>query len=156
MILPFPVEYIAFAGTLAIIFILAFWILALEKRLKRLTVGKKASSLEDTIHILASDVELIKKHARALEKNNESIEDKLSSTIRGVATVRFNPFKGSGSNQSFTTAFLDEHGTGVVISALYSRERVSVFAKPIEELASTYKLMDEERQAISLAQNRLK
>ncbi|NIT70429.1 DUF4446 family protein, partial [candidate division KSB1 bacterium] len=58
----------------------------------------------------------------------------------GVGTVRFNPFKGTGGGQSFAAAFLSEHGNGVVISTLYSRERVSVFAKPIQSFASEYEL----------------
>jgi len=155
MTIPFPIEYIVFGGLFFIALILAFWVFALENRLKKLTRGKGASSLEDTITVLGAETDQLKKHVRALEQKHILMEKKIASSVRGVATVRFNPFKGSGSNQSFTTAFIDEHGDGVIISTLYSRERVSVFAKPVKQLSSQYELMDEERKALSLAHTQL-
>ena len=70
-------------------------------------------------------------------------------------TVRFNPFKGTGAggNQSFATALLNENGDGVVLSSLYSRERVSVYAKPVQKFSSEYELSGEEKQAIKSAKN---
>lgn len=56
-----------------------------------------------------------------------------------------------GSKQSFATALLNEHGDGVVISTLYSRERTSVFAKPIKKFDSEYELTPEETQALTEA-----
>ena len=85
----------------------------------------------------------------------KTINQKLQKSIRGVETVRFNPFKDSGSNQSFATAFLNEEGDGVVISSLYSRERVSIFAKPVKHLVSSYELSEEERGALQNAKDSL-
>jgi hypothetical protein len=80
-----------------------------------------------------------------------TVESRLRRSTQAVHTVRFNPFAGttgSGGNQSFATAFLDQHGNGVVISSLYARERMSVFAKPIKNGASEFELSDEERKAV--------
>ena len=49
------------------------------------------------------------------------INTKLKKAIRGVETVRFNPFPDQGSNQSFAIGMLSEEGNGVVMSSLYSR-----------------------------------
>ena len=68
--------------------------------------------------------------------------------------VRFNPFSGDGSggNQSFAAAFLDEKGSGVVLSSLYARDRVGLYAKPIEKGASSFELTKEEKEALERAQ----
>jgi len=70
-----------------------------------------------------------------------------------VETIRFNPFKGNGSggNQSFSTAFVNEEGDGVVISSLYSREHISVFAKPIKKMSSEYEMTKEEKDSLEKA-----
>ena len=69
-------------------------------------------------------------------------------SIRNIKTIRFNPFADSGSNQSFATAIVDDHGNGVILSSLYSRERMSVFAKPIENGVPKYDLTEEEAQVL--------
>jgi len=153
MLLSIPLEYIVLGGLFLIIVILTFWIFQLENRLRMLCRGKSGVNLEDTIEAILKKTGQLIEHQKELENQHHIFEDKLSDSIRGVATVRFNPFKGSGSNQSFATAFLNERGDGVVVSSIYSRERVSIFAKPIEELASKYELMKEEKEALSQARS---
>jgi hypothetical protein len=87
----------------------------------------------------------------------EEIEDRLSRSIQAVKTVRFNPFKGTGEggNQSFSTAFINENGDGVVISSLYSRDRVSIFSKPIAEFQSEFELTEEERGVVDEAKTHI-
>ena len=66
--------------------------------------------------------------------------------------MRFNPFGGTtGGNQSFAVALLDEKHSGVVFSTLYARDRVGVYAKPVEAGASSFELTGEEREAIEKA-----
>ena len=78
--------------------------------------------------------------------------------MRGVGTVRFNPFKGTGDggHQSFATAFLDETGNGIVLSTLYIRDRVGIYAKPLKKGRSEYELTGEERKAIEEARKQLR
>jgi len=85
------------------------------------------------------------------------VEKRLNQSVRGVGTVRFNPFRGTGDggNQSFASAFIDEKGDGVVFSTLYSRERMSVFAKPLTGGKSEYELTGEERRAIQKAREQM-
>ena len=76
---------------------------------------------------------------------------KVKKSIRGLETVRFNPFPDQGSNQSFAIGMLNEEGDGVVFSSLYSRDRMSVFAKPIKNNKSEYELSGEEQKALDKA-----
>ena len=80
------------------------------------------------------------------------VNAKLQKSIRGLETVRFNPFSDQGSNQSFAIGMLNEKGDGVVLSSLYSRERMSVFAKPIKGGKSEYELTAEEKEVLKKAE----
>ncbi len=87
----------------------------------------------------------------------QTIDKKLSRTVSGNETVRFNPFQGAGlgGNQSFATALINAEGDGVVISSLYSRDRVSIFSKPIKKFSSEYELTAEEKEALQKAKGSL-
>lgn len=126
----------------------AVWIFLTEKRLKRFFMGKKAKNLEDTIIALQDDVAELKKAKENADKDIIEIKAKLRKSIRGLETIRFNPFRDQGSNQSFAIGMLNEDGDGVVFSSLYSRERMSVFAKPIKNNKSEYELTTEEREVL--------
>lgn len=134
---------------------LALWIMWLQRRLNRFLYGKDAKSLEDTIVHVKEGIERVDASQKNVSEYLKTINQKLKKSIRGIETVRFNPFKNSGSNQSFATAFLNEEGDGVVISSLYSREHVSIYAKPIKSLASSYELSGEERSALQNAKDSL-
>ena len=134
-----------------IILIEALWIVKTEKRLKRFFLGKKAKDLEDTIVKLEEDIVQLKKAKESTEKDLLGINDKLKKSIRGLETIRFNPFPDQGGNQSFAIGLLNEEGNGVVLSSLYSRERMSVFAKPVKGGKSEYDLSAEEKEALSKA-----
>lgn len=127
------------------------WIVVTEKRLKRFFLGKKANNLEDTIVALENDISKLKTAKEKTEKELASVNTKLKKSIRGLEMVRFNPFPDQGSNQSFAVGMLDEENNGLVISSLYSRERMSVFAKPIKNGKSEYELTNEEREVVEKA-----
>jgi hypothetical protein len=139
-------------GAGAIILLLLIWIIRLEIMLKKL-LGSKNGSLDDAISSLRKDSETFKKHAEKTVSTLEVVDKKLRKTVSGNETVRFNPFKGtgSGSNQSFATALLNSEGDGVVISSIYSRDHLSVFSKPIKNLSSEYELTAEEKTALQKA-----
>lgn len=140
---------------MGVLIALALWVMRQERRLNKFLYGKDAKSLEDTILNIKGGIERIDGSQKDTAEYLKTIDRKLQKSIRGVETVRFNPFKDSGSNQSFATAFLDEEGDGVVISSLYSRERVSIYAKPVKRLASSYELSEEERSALRNAKDSL-
>ena len=132
----------------------AIWIITTEKRLKRFFLGKKAKDLEDTIITLGQEITKLNKAKEDMQKDITLISSKLKKSIRGLETIRFNPFPDQGSNQSFAIGILNEEGDGVVLSSLYSRERMSVFAKPIKNNKSEYELSNEEKEALRKAEVR--
>lgn len=143
---------IAFFIFIAIAIIIdAIWIFVTEKRLKRFFLGKKAKDLEDTIIMLGAEISKLNKARENTEKEIAIINAKLKKSVRGLETIRFNPFPDQGSNQSFAIGMLNEDGDGLVMSSLYSRERMSIFAKPIKSGVSEYELSEEEKEALRKA-----
>ena len=146
-----PEIYIIYA--LSALLILAIgWLVRFEIKFRRL-LGGKNQSLDSAISEIRKDLSAIMKYRNESEKYFEGVERRLRKSMTGVETVRFNPFKGDGSggNQSFSTAFVNEEGDGVVISSLYSRERVSVFAKPIKKMSAEYEMTAEEKESLRKA-----
>jgi len=145
-------------GLIATIVVLLGWIVRIEIKMHRLLMGKNAKSLEDSI--VSAHQNLVKLNEFQKEAINHfvNVEKRLNRSIQAVETIRFNPFKGTGEggSQSFSTSFLSENGDGVVLSSLYSRDRVSVFSKPLSKFESTFELTDEEKEVVSSSKNQLK
>ena len=133
--------------------ILLVYIIYLQVKIKRFLRGKDAKSLEDSIVGALEDIKKIHNFQRESVSYFEDVEKRLNRSIQAVETIRFNPFKGTGEggNQSFSTAFVSEKGDGVVISSLYSRDRVSIFSKPLDKFNSEFEMTDEEKGVVEEA-----
>jgi hypothetical protein len=138
----------ALIATIVILLVLA---IRLELRIKRLLRGNNVKDVEETIVSALEDIKNLTESKKEIEREIGSIKNKIRRNIQTAGTVRFNPFQDVGGNQSFASAFIDDHGDGVVLSSLYSRDKVSVFAKPIKQLKSEYELSEEEKDAIKIA-----
>ncbi len=130
--------------------VLAVWVSTLERRIGKLLAGKSGASLEDAIGKNQHDIAMLYNFKNDALGALGELDERIKKKLHGVKTLRFNPFAGTGSggNQSFATSFLDENGDGVVLSTLYSREKVSVFAKPIKHRTSEIELTEEEREVL--------
>lgn len=137
---------------------LLYYIFHLNKKLDKFLIGLSSSNLDDSISSINTSLEDFKKFRSEMEAYLTTVEKRLRKSVQAVNTVRFNPFKGtgSGSNQSFSTAFLNEEKDGVVISSLYSREHISIYSKPIKGGSSEYEMSDEEKESLENAKNSLK
>ena len=142
---------VLFVLTGVAVLMIIIWIIITEKRLKRFFLGKKAKDLEDTIISLEQNIVNLKKAKDDMQKDVTTINTKLKKSVRGLEIIRFNPFPDQGSNQSFAIGMLNEEGDGVVFSSLYSRERMSIFAKPIKNNKSEYELSAEEKEVLEKA-----
>jgi hypothetical protein len=142
-------------SALALVIVILFvWIIWLQNRLGKLLVGK-SKTLDESFGALENEISNLKKFQTTAEETFKTNDARLKKTISGVDTVRFNPFKGDGSggNQSFATAFLNEEKNGVIISSMYSRDHVSIFSKPIKNFISEYELTNEEKEALEGARD---
>lgn len=133
---------------LAVLFLI--WIFRLEIRLSRLLIGKNAKTLEDSFVVLTKDIKELQQFEKEMEHYLNHVEKRLKRSVQGVETTRFNPFKGTGSggNQSFSAAFVNEKGNGLVLTSMYARDRISMFAKPLTNFKSEFDLSEEEKESI--------
>jgi hypothetical protein len=140
------------------VIVLGGLVLHLSYKLKSFLVGIDSKNILESMMHLRKSHDDMSAFRNELETYLKTVEKRLQRSVQAVHTVRFNPFKGTGSggNQSFATAFLTEDGNGVVISSLYSREHVSVFSKPVAKHNSEFDLSDEERGALEEAKKKVK
>ncbi|MFA6476431.1 MAG: DUF4446 family protein [Candidatus Paceibacterota bacterium] len=145
------VLFIVTVGFIAITIFLLVRLFILDKRLGNLLSGKHGGDLEGVIDEFVKTSRRLDERTKLIAQEIDSINERLAKAIQRVHTVRFNPFKDQGGNQSFSTCFMDENGDGLVISSLYSRDKVSVYAKPLVDGKSEYELSQEEKESIDKA-----
>lgn len=128
-----------------------------KNRIARLLNGKNSHDIDEVLLKIYKNISSLDQFRTKIISDIGIMNKKISRSTQSIETIRFNPFKGTGAggNQSFATAFLNENGDGVVLSSLYSSDRVSIFAKPIVNLESTYELTEEESHAIKIAATKL-
>lgn len=107
--------------------------------------------------------EILEKHIdrinKTISKNDElekfctRIDSDIKNCIQKVGIYRYNAYKDTGSDLSFTVALLDEKNNGVVLNGIYSREMSNIYAKPVQNGTSTYTMTEEEIEAVKRAIN---
>jgi hypothetical protein len=131
-----------------IILVLAWAILDIRSKWSRM-FGKRPANdaLADVIHrLVQAEHSLID-----IEPRLRTVEGIGQIAIQRMGFMRFNPFEHTGSDQSFALALLDHTNNGVVISSLYTREGVRVYAKEIQNGTSKHQLSHEETTVLSNA-----
>lgn len=124
----------------------------LMQRITQLTQGKNGIQLEQVIKENNATLLDLKEKINNQEEKLIALKKDAMNNIQNIGVVRFNPFKETGGSQSFAIALTDKKKNGVIISSLYARERINVFAKPIHNGDSEYTLTEEEKSAIIQSQ----
>ena len=108
------------------------------------------------VEILDRHIEKINK---TIAKNDElekfclRLDSDIKNCIQKVGIYRYNAYKDTGSELSFTLALLDENNDGVMLNGIYSREMSNIYAEQIIKGESNNKLTDEEKEALKKAMN---
>ena len=142
---------ILFGALFVLVAIALFFIVRIEMRLNKIFKGKNAESLETLMRELVSHVEFLDGESTKHKGEISVLVERLKHQGHGIKIMRFNPFKDVGGTQSFAVGIVNEKGDGVVFSSLYSRDRMSVFAKPIANGTSDVELTTEESTVVDEA-----
>lgn len=149
--------FILIAGGFGLLFLtmiaLAYRVFTLERRLNRFFKNGE----KDLEQLLSNQVEQTERQEKQINQALDRIgrlEEISNLTFQKSGLVRFNPFKQTGSDQSFSIALLDSRDNGFVITSLYGREENRVYGKPVEQGESNYSLTEEEQRAIEKASKR--
>lgn len=123
-----------------------------KKIQKSFLSGKKGSDLESIILENNSKIKELEKQTKDLYQQTAEIKAHSLKSIHKVGLLRFNPFREIGGDQSFSLALLDNDNSGTIISSLYSREGVRIYAKSVlKGQTIKYPLTEEEKRAIEIA-----
>lgn len=117
-------------------------------------LSKSAKDL-DIRKIFEKIIEGGEKNSQAIERIKEEIARIQADDtfhIQKVGFVRFNPFKETGGDHSFSLAILDAKDTGIILTGLHTRERTRVYVKEVKNGKSDFELSDDEKAALKKAQ----
>lgn len=131
-----------------IVVILILWIIFTEYRFRNFFAGTDAKNLEGVMTNITKELSDIEKIQIKTIKHLDTVDKRLNKSIRSIEMIRFNPFEDAGSNQSFAISLVNDEGDGVILSSLYARDRMSVFAKPVNKWDSKTSLSDEEKEVL--------
>lgn len=138
-------------ASLTLAALVTVWLIVLEVRMRRLFRGTRAKDLEEVLKDIQKELGSLNGKETEIDREIENIEKRLKRTVQNVGLVRFNPYSGSGGNQSFALAILDQEKNGFVITNLYNRESSRIYAKPVVGAESEHQMSEEEKQAIAKA-----
>lgn len=125
----------------------------IKQNQQKLFSGKNGVDLEEIIVSHTQNLKELDRDIQDLYGISNQIHGLASKSVHKVGVVRFNPFKDLGGDQSFSVALLDGENSGVVLSALHTREGNRVYAKQVEKgNAVKHPLTDEEQEAIKKAE----
>lgn len=74
--------------------------------------------------------------------------DDLSLALRHVAVVRYDAFGDMGGRMSFSVAFSDDRGDGVIITTIHARSESRTYIKGVRTGTAEVLLSPEEQQAL--------
>ncbi len=114
---------------------------------------KKKERIETPEEILTA-IKKLRAEVKSLKNDLDQEKKESKKSLQKIGMVRFNPFSGTGGDQSFSLAVLDDNDDGFIITSFYTSNSSSVYAKPIENGKSPYNLSQEEERAIEMAINK--
>ncbi|KEO81210.1 DUF4446 family protein [Tumebacillus flagellatus] len=123
----------------------------IRKRYRNLMKGLKHANLEEILFQYAADVQRLQAQVEDVAATHERLQREIDLSVGPVGVLRYNAFPDAGSDLSYSIALLNREADGVVLSSIFGREESRTYAKPILAGASTYKLSEEEQEALQKA-----
>jgi hypothetical protein len=147
--------YLALGSSLALavaVAVLAARLRAARRTYAALLAGGDGG--EDLLAAVARQVEATERLRGKLNlvgRETAQLRQRVSNLVGTVGLTRFDAFPDVGGQLSYSAAFLDEAGDGVVLTAINGRSETRSYAKPVRGGRSDHNLSEEERAAIAMA-----
>src|SRR3989338_7271470 len=85
---------------------------------------------------------------REMEPRLAVVEAISKISVQKVGFTRFNPFNDTGGDNSFVVVLLDRESNGILLTSLYMREGVRMYAKKVEAGETRQQLSEEEKRVL--------
>ena len=97
------------------------------------------------------EVEALRNEVDDLAQVLERARVDISEAVRHVSVVRYDAFGDMGGRMSFSAAFLDDAGEGVVLTTIHARTESRTYMKAVVQGRAETLLSPEEVQAVEAA-----
>lgn len=144
------------AVSLAGVLLLVVLVLALRLRALRRTFsvalgGDGAKDVVTAVQHQAEGLVALREDLGVVHANTEKLRDLHRGAVSRVGLVRYDAFPDMGGMLSFSSALLDETGSGIVLSSINGRQETRSYGKPIVGGTSEHNLSEEEQDAVRAA-----
>ncbi len=139
---------------LALIILLVFVINkmnVISRKYSMLMSGKKGADLEKIIKIRFKEMDQVKANAKRVTREHKEIKKSLSKGFSKLGLVKYDAFDEMAGKLSFSLAILNDDNSGVILTAMHSREGCYIYAKEIIKGDSYIPLSEEEKDALERA-----
>jgi len=139
---------------LGALIIIAIWNIVLTVALYRINAKNNvffddsSKNLRELVTRSITDQKMINQRINKDEASIEEIVKIIQGSYQKFAMIRYNPFRETGGDQSFSMALLDLRDNGIVITSIHGREVDRIYAKEIINGKSKNNLSAEEIEAI--------
>ncbi|MEX2587727.1 MAG: DUF4446 family protein [Actinomycetota bacterium] len=121
----------------------------IRRSLLMLQGRKDGQTMLEVLANYTSRIDSFEKVLRKQNKRQEELFAMLGRSARNLGVVRYDAFDDMGGRMSFSAAFLDDHGNGLVITSINARAESRAYAKTIRGGTSDHNLSTEEQAAIA-------
>jgi Protein of unknown function (DUF4446) len=118
------------------------------RRKDEATAMPAGDRLEMLVENQAKQIRRLEVALRQLAGGERKLAELHQGTIQHVGVVRFDAFEDMGGRLSFSAAFLNPRGDGIVITSINGRQDTRCYAKEVRGGSSVHNLSGEEEQAI--------
>jgi hypothetical protein len=143
------------AGVALLSFLVTIWsVLRLRKIRNQYSLLRGQGEPRDIIATVNDSLKKVGAIDRRIDGVVVALEEQAAAgrfAFQRFGLVRYDAFSEMGGQLSFSAAFLDDHGDGLIITSINGRTESRTYAKLIKGLASEHNLSDEEREAIAAA-----
>ncbi|MEO8083420.1 MAG: DUF4446 family protein [Ardenticatenales bacterium] len=131
-------------------FAIVTWVRArrMTRHYTSLMRGVEGQNLARAVESYVERLNAVERRSGQVGEHGRATSTRLNAAIQHVQLERFSAVDASDNHQSFSLALLDAADNGIVLSAIYTRSGLRLYAKPIAGGHSTYALTPEERRAI--------
>jgi hypothetical protein len=119
-----------------------------KRQLTALTRGMNEHNLEEVLVGHLDKVDQTERRMDTMEQAVAVLQAQIPNCVQRVHLVRYDAFDDVGGEQSFSMALLDAFGNGVVLTSVYSRLDIRVYAKAIREGRASHALSEEENRVL--------
>src|SRR6266571_8059315 len=81
----------------------------------------KGRTILDAVATYGKDLKIFEHALNRIVDRQEELSASLMASVRNIAVVRYDAFEDMGGRLSFSAALVDDHGSGLVLSAISGR-----------------------------------